>query len=107
MVMKKIILILLLTAGLQQVKAQQSQVKLNNFVLNSIQQPKPDSLSNKVSAINQDNIVVNDHMPVAKTSNTDRMPVVTPGAPRVKYTMLVKKVTIIDPADQPAVVVAP
>ncbi|WP_157682314.1 hypothetical protein [Mucilaginibacter mallensis] len=119
--MKKIIMIVLLAAGLNQAKAQQLlQVKplvplsggLNNYLkpdnaplLSPLHQPKLDSAS-KTQFMGLDNnaVIVYDRMPTTNTSNVDRMPIVVPGEPGVKYTMLVEKVRLITDADNKPVV---
>jgi len=108
--MKKVILGLLLIAASTQVKAQQlvkpttPDLKLNDGLQNVFKPqaaPSPKSLLLQPSTtnlapltVNTNNIVVNDRMPVVKVSGTDRMPVVVPGHPNTKYTMLIKKVEI-------------
>jgi hypothetical protein len=107
--MKRTILVLLLIIGSMPLKAQQPtqakpDTKLNNGLQNSF---KPnDWLSPQVLltqpvkksvAINTDNITICSTMPTVKTSNVDRMPIVVPGDPNVHYTMLIKKVDIVDP----------
>lgn len=111
--MKRIMLFLLLIAASVQLKAQQTQLKpdvkpLNNGLINYFKPygcPSPRALLlqpgntlNKPAVISLANIAVYSTMPVAKTYNTDRMPVVVPGDPNIKYTMLVKKVDIVNPA---------
>jgi len=113
--MKKIIMIVLLAAGLQQVKAQQlSQVKplaplsggLGSFKpetysLKTLQQPRLDSLTKtQLMGLDDNAIAVNDRMPMVKTSNVDRMPVYNPDESGVKYTMLVKRVKLVTDADK-------
>ncbi len=112
---------MLLAAAFHQVKAQQLvQVKplaplsggLNNYLkpdnaplLSPMHQPKLDSLSKTQFMNLGDNVViVYDRMPTVNTSNVDRMPIVVPGEPGVKYTMLVEKVRLITDADKSPVV---
>ena len=122
MVMKKIILMLLLAAGFQQLKAQSLPAKpfiplaggLNTYLLPQSNLLKPldefklDSLSKSQFKVIDDNyIVIYSPIPVVNTSNIDRMPVYNPGEPGVKYTMLVKKVTVINPLDKKAIAIIP
>ena len=115
MVMKKIIMIVLLTAGLQQVKAQQllqvkplvtlagglDSFKPETYSLKTLQQPKLDSISKtQLMSLNDNAVIVYDRMPTIKTSNVDRMPIYNPSQPGVKYTMLVKKVELVNDADK-------
>ena len=110
--MKKIVLLVLLAAGFQQLKAQQSalpakpDLQLSNGLSNSnyfkpgafnllTTKPGVDSTAN-LSLKDQNNIVVYSNMPVAKISrsNIDHMPIYNPAQPGVKYTMLIKKVEV-------------
>lgn len=42
-------------------------------------------------------------MPVVKLSSDDKMPVLPLGKDGMKYTMLVKKEKVINPAEQPSI----
>ena len=115
--MKKILVILLLMAGATQLKAQQLQVMPNLSLNNGLQHYfKPDSLpkllqpgsslsSNKFNLGNSTNggRIVYSTMPVVKLSSAsmERMPVAVLRDNGVKYTMLVSKVTVVNPL-QPA-----
>jgi hypothetical protein len=112
MVMKKIALLLLLVAGLSKAGAQQAllgatpDVKLNDGLQNAF---KPKTLLTSqqlllqpMVSVNQSNfsnngIAVYSTMPVVKVSSVDRMPILVPGENGVSYTMLIKKVTVINP----------
>jgi hypothetical protein len=115
MVMKKIVLILVLLGGFHQLKAQQKQQftlddKLQNNLFQDLkvdtsfkpllQHPdlnNPSALN--LIAPNNDNAVVYSTMPVVKTSGVDHMPIAKLGQPGINYTMLIKKITIVNPAD--------
>jgi hypothetical protein len=117
--MKKIVLLVLLAAGFQQLKAQQLVVpaqlnlQLSNGLTGNYFKPetfnllaaKPDSAN--ASREDQNSIVVYSKMPVEKItrSNIDHMPIYNPTASGEKYTMLIKKV-VVNPAE-PVVAVAP
>ena len=120
MAMKKMILVLLLLAGFQQLRAQQLLQfnpdcklldSLNNFKpqnSNSLNQLllHPDQLnplnSLKLTGAGLNNIIMYSNMPVAKLQGYDPMPIAKLGEPGMKYTMLVKKVTVMRPGDQVA-----
>ncbi len=112
-------MIVLLAAGLQQVKAQQllqakpltplsgglGSFKPETYSLKTLQQPKLDSLiKTHLMGLNDNAIVVYDRMPMVKTSNVDRMPIYNPDEIGVKYTMLVKRVKLITDEDNTPVV---
>ena len=111
--MKKILVILLLMAGATQLKAQQLQVMPNLSLNNGLQHYfRPDSLpkllqpGNSLSAnnfnsgnsANRGNVVYST-MPVLKLSSAfvERMPVAVLRDNGLKYTMLVSKVTVVNP----------
>ncbi|WP_461450233.1 hypothetical protein [Mucilaginibacter sp.] len=106
--MKKIaVFLLLIAAASTQLKAQQllpaqPNLELNNGLQNAFKPVTPLTpqqllLQPKVN-VDQSNkgITIYSTMPVAKVSSTDRMPVSVPNS-LMNYTMLIKKVTIINP----------
>ncbi len=107
--MKKAILVLLLITGAMQLRAQQlipvkPDIKLNDGLQNTFKPndwQSPQALLTqpvtKPVAINSNSTTIYSTMPIAKVSSTDRMPIVVPGDPNVHYTILIKKVDIIDP----------
>jgi hypothetical protein len=106
--MKKIVFMLLLMATAARLNAQQIRtvpdIKLsddlqNTFKPNDWQSPQTllTQPAQKAVTFNPEHITVYSTMPTVKTSNVDRMPVIVPGNPNVHYTMLIKKVDIIDP----------
>jgi len=111
--MKKIALLFILTAGLSQAKAQQTQLPAKpNLQLNDglsqntfkpnisltpqqmLLQPQKSNALNG-SSINGESFFST--MPVVKIASTDHMPILVLGQPGIKYTMLIKKINIIDP----------
>jgi hypothetical protein len=107
--MKKLLLILLLASGMQQLKAQQlslamPDIKLTDSLKNYFK-PKPYNPLQQLRV--QPNIfvapiangIIYDHMPIAKLQSADHMPVVKPGEDGMKYTMLIKKIPSAPPAD--------
>lgn len=118
--MKRIILVLLLIAGFNQLKAQQTlqqrqpDLKLSNGLKNYFKPdntfPSPQTLLSQTKSDDALKIlkladakkgeIVYSRMPVVKLSGVDHMPIVAPDEKGVKYTMLVKKITVIDPAQQ-------
>jgi len=104
--MKKIVLLVLLAACFQHLKAQQSAVpvipdlKLSNGLSSNYFKPKAFNLlttkpADSVSYNSKDQgiIVVYDNMPVSKISrsNIDHMPIYNPALTGIRYTMLIKK----------------
>ncbi len=110
--MKKVLLIIILAACFQQLKAQQMVkplpgMKLSDCLTGSLFKPQtgnplaPYTSLNPYSAriaaqLNQNAIVVFSKMPVAKLnySNVDHMPIYNPTASGMHYQMLIKKVEI-------------
>jgi hypothetical protein len=114
--MKRILLVFLLLAGSISLKAQQllqlkPGLKLDNrlqhyfkpdtglspkdFLLHGGNDSQPGDKSLTSTVINGG--IVYSNMPVVKLWGTDHMPIAVPDKPGVKYTMLVKKMTVIDP----------
>lgn len=120
--MKKALLIMILAAGFQQLKAQQSvkpmpDMKLSDGLNGNLFKPQtikplapytglnPDSAS--IASQDPNAMMVYSKMPVARISrsNIDHMPVYNPAASGMHYDMLIKKV-IVNPVE-PAVKAAP
>jgi len=102
-------LILLLVGGIQQLKAQQflpakPDIKLTDS-LNNYFKPKTYSplqllsVQPNLNAGNIGNKMVYDHMPIVKLQSTDNMPGIKLGGDGVKYTMLIKRIPYVAPAD--------
>src|ERR1700760_4902306 len=103
--MKKVLLIVLLAAGFQQLKAQQTlkplpDMKLSDGLSGNFFKPKSDDLFNRylkpkpagstarfLALFNDDKIIIYSKMPVAKLdySNIDNMPIYSPAASGVHY----------------------
>jgi len=110
--MKKALLIIILAAGFQQLKAQQSlkplpDMKLSDGLSNNFFKPKtynplapyiglnPDS-ARIAARPDQNDIVIYSMMPIAKItySNIDHMPIYNPCGSDMHYALLIKKVEI-------------
>jgi len=122
--MKKILLILLIVVGATQLKAQQSLVKpLDSALLKSPQlfqnlKPHDDAFLKQqfnkqplqslkdLGALTQtvDVVPFASTMPVAKLTSPEKMPIAKLGDPNIHYTMLIKKIKVVDPlVKQPVV----
>ena len=98
----------MLIAASTQLKAQSLKttpdLKLNDGLQNAFKpatpltplqlliQPKADA-----NQMQNNGITIYSTMPVVKTSSVDHMPILVPNEEGVRYTMLVKKVTIVNP----------
>lgn len=107
--MKKIAVFLLLIIASTQLKAQSlqttSDLKLNDGLQNAFK-PKADLLSQMLlmkptATLLTNTATVYCYMPVAKARSNDKMPVIPLGKNGIKYTMLIKKIKVINPAEQP------
>lgn len=119
--MKKALLIMILAASFQQLKAQQTlkplpDMKLSDGLNGGLFKPKTDNplaqylkpnldsvlISGKLQPT-QDAIVVYSNMPIVKISksNIDHMPIYNPSANDMHYQLLVKKV-VVNPAEPAA-----
>jgi hypothetical protein len=110
--MKKVLLILILTACFQQLRAQQFSkpvpgMKLNDGLNGNLFKPQTANPLAPFTSLNPDSarvaaqlvpdaIVVYSNMPVAKvtTSNFDHMPIYNPTANGMHYQLLIKKVEV-------------
>jgi hypothetical protein len=115
--MKKVLLIVLILAGASQLKAQQWQLKPSDSALLKSPQlfqhlnpgdsaliktyfkPQPlQSLKNLGTLTQPGNAeLFASRMPVIKLSPEDRMPIARLGDPNTHYTLLVKKIKVVDP----------
>jgi hypothetical protein len=104
--MKKIAVFLLLIAASTQLKAQQllqpqPNLKLNDGLQNAFKPAttltSQQMLIQAAQAANNTSLTVYSTMPVVKVSSVDHMPILVPNEQGIKYTMLVKKVEIINP----------
>jgi len=106
--MKKITVLLLLIAASTQLKAQSlktiPELKLNDGLQNAFKPATPltpqQMLMQSTQTANNETIFYST-MPVVKISGIDHMPILQPGKDGVNYTMLVKKIKVINPAEQP------
>ncbi|MFI5158139.1 MAG: hypothetical protein ACHQF4_04695 [Sphingobacteriales bacterium] len=108
--MKKILIFSILIAASTQLKAQQllqttPDLKLNDGLQN-VFKPKADPLPQLLLAQPKANLTDNptniySYMPVAKVSSNDKMPVATLTQNGVSYIMLIKKIKVINPTEQP------
>lgn len=117
--MKKVLLIVLIVAGASQLKAQQWQLKPGDSALLKSPQLflnlKPDtSVFKKYFNMPQTQYPAQlkallkpgntelfaSRMPVAKLSSNDRMPIAKLGDPNTHYTMLIKRIKVVDPLKQ-------
>jgi hypothetical protein len=111
--MKKVLLIIILAAGFQQLKAQQSlkplpDMKLSDGLNGNLLEPKTDNQLAPFTKLNSDlltvakpqlnsnAIIVYSKMPVVKIthSNIDHMPIYNPSVNDMHYQLLIKKVEI-------------
>jgi len=115
--MKKVLLTVLIIAGASGLKAQQSQVKpLDSALIKSPQlfpdlKPNDDALLKNyfkaqpiqplkdLGTLTQtvNAIPFASTMPVAKLTSPEKMPIAKLGDPNVHYTLLIKKLKVIDP----------
>jgi hypothetical protein len=109
--MKKIAVFLFLIAASTQLNAQSLQttpnLKLHDGLQNAFK-PKADPLPQMLSSQLKTDLAnrttnVYSYMPVTKLSSNDKMPVATLTQNGVLYTMLVKKIKVINPAEQPLI----
>jgi hypothetical protein len=106
--MKKITVLLLLIAASTQLKAQSlktiPELKLNDGLQNAFKPATPltpqQMLMQSTQTANNETIFYST-MPVVKVSGIDHMPILQQGKDGVNYTMLVKKIKVINPAEQP------
>jgi len=109
--MKKTTVFLFLIAASTQLKAQQllqpqPNIKLNDGLQNTFKPAtpltpqqmliQPKATWDKNLPVDNGGIIYS-NMPVVKVSSLDRMPMLVPGERGVSYTMLIKRVTVIDP----------
>ncbi|MHB8206052.1 hypothetical protein [Mucilaginibacter sp.] len=108
--MKKIAVFLLLIAASTQLKAQQNlqttpDLKLNDGLQNAFKPkayPLPQILLIQPKAdLTVKTAMIYSYMPIAKASSDDKMPIAQLRKDGVNYTMLVKKIKVINPAGQP------
>lgn len=111
--MKKALLIMILAAGFQQLKAQQSvkplpDMKLSEGLSGNLLKPKTDNplapftklnsglLALAAPQLNSNAIIIYSKMPVVKISrsNIDHMPIYNPSVNDMHYDMLIKKVEV-------------
>ncbi len=117
--MKKVLLMMILAAGFQQLKAQQTfktvpEMKLSDGLngnafkpqTDNLFKPNADSLSAVKKLLNPNAIVVYSKMPVVKItrSNIDHMPIYNPAQSNMHYDMLIKKVEVnpVEPIEKVA-----
>jgi hypothetical protein len=128
--MKKLLLLSLLIAGASQLKAQQltlkpgsimlfktpndlrlNQFKLNDSTLFKSSHALPTVRERLMRKAFKDSITNTDifynTMPIARLSSNDRMPVARLGGPDMNYTMLVKRITVINPLAKQSAVINP
>ncbi|HVW16358.1 MAG TPA: hypothetical protein VHB54_21170 [Mucilaginibacter sp.] len=116
--MKKTLFVLLIVIGAAKLQAQQLTFKpLDSALLknalphlelgdssvsgNYFPALKPgETLALNIPKQGNNSDIVYSTMPVVKTRSNDRMPVVKPGDSNMKYTMLVKKVTVATPLEK-------
>lgn len=114
--MKKVVLIIILAAGFQQLKAQQSlkplpDMKLSDGLNINPFKPQNDNPLAPYTKLNSDParispqtdqnaIVIFSKMPVAKITrtNTDHMPIYNPAQSNMHYDMLIKRVVVNESA---------
>ncbi|MGN6179540.1 MAG: hypothetical protein ACTHNW_10190 [Mucilaginibacter sp.] len=112
--MKKILLVMILAAGFQQLKAQQllkplPDMKLSDGLSGNLFKPKSENPLAPFNQLNTDSsthittpqldpnaIIVYSNMPVVKIahSNIDHMPIYNPSASDMHYQILIKKVEV-------------
>jgi hypothetical protein len=109
--MKKVILVLLLLAGFSQLKAQDLLNSKSTFKFKADSSfkfaPVPPQLNNPFNSFKlktpvQNVQVFNSTMPVVKVQSSDRMPILVLGNDGFKYTMLIKKIEVVDPNNEPS-----
>ncbi|MBS1502226.1 MAG: hypothetical protein JST32_09200 [Bacteroidetes bacterium] len=116
--MKKTLFVLLIVIGAAKLQAQQLTFKPLDSALfkNALPHLKPgdssvsgnyfpalkpgEALTLNIPKQGNNIDIVYSTMPVVKTRSNDRMPIVKPGDSNMKYTMLVKKVKVINPLEK-------
>ena len=107
--MKKVILVLLLSAGFTQLKAQDLLNSKSTFKFKADSSfkfaPVSPQLNNPFDSFNlktpvKDVLVFNSTMPVVKVQSSDHMPILVLGNDGTKYTMLIKKIGVVDPNNE-------